>query len=479
MGLMGLLFKVAVECFDVLAWPLFALGYPLYASVQAIESNSKSDTRKLITYWVCFSLLLLLEHALAKQLNWLSYWLYIKLTIVGCLVVPRFDGSFYVYKHIVHPYLSMDPHVVLNWFIKLKQFLNQDNLLVEVKSESKETAPDALVNLAGSFTAFKGRQIEPDFGLSRNRPSVEIKEMTYATISGRDFDILPSKKVQKEWTCAVCQITTTSETDLILHLQGRQHENACEKLNSKNQASNAKTPASAKTNVLLDSKEMGISTIAGSDTPDKQHLKGVQKMLICSVCQETATSVTDFISHLRGNRHVDACGKPKAKEQTLKSNVSLSSASTNSPSDPGCNLPNILQSNSTQSPWTCAICEVITTRKMDLISHFQGKRHEDALDKLKVKIETSRRNIFPATMETSAPPENKGMAGSNHPDELHGKNFQQPWTCGICEVTVQGEATILSHLQGRRHVNACEKLKTPVQTPKRAISPVSIGNQSN
>lgn len=293
------------------------------------------------------------------------------------------------------------------------------------------------------------------------------KDMDTAMMTdGGSADKQHSTNMQKLWICAVCQETATSETDFVLHLQGRQHENAFEKLNPKNQSPSAKFPASVKTSVLLNSKDMGTATITSKGIPEKQHSNGVRKMLMCSVCQETAANMTDFISHLRGKQHLDACGKLKAKEQPLKSNVSLASAATSAPPGSGCDLPDKPQSNNNQSPWTCAVCDVTSSSKIDLISHFQGMRHKHALDLLKVKNETSRNNIFP---------ENGEMTGSNPSGEIRSKNFQKHWTCGLCQVTVTGEVAVVSHLQGRKHLNACMKPKVPTQTSKWAVSPASMG----
>ncbi|XP_065872556.1 HVA22-like protein a [Euphorbia lathyris] len=149
MDLMGLLFKFALESFHILAWPLVAIAYPLCASIQAIENNS--NTKKLITYWICFSLILLFENAFQQLLHSFPYWPYMKLMIVGCLVTPQFDGSFYIYNHFVHPYLSMNPHFVFNWLIKLSDILKQDYPLTQAKRESKETERQALQNLVPSL----------------------------------------------------------------------------------------------------------------------------------------------------------------------------------------------------------------------------------------------------------------------------------------------------------------------------------------
>ena len=79
----------------------------------------------------------------------IPFWHFLKLILVGCLVAPYFDGSVYVYKHIIRPCLSADPQVVINMFIKLKElFLEKYNLLVVIERDViKEHEPEALENL--------------------------------------------------------------------------------------------------------------------------------------------------------------------------------------------------------------------------------------------------------------------------------------------------------------------------------------------
>ncbi|KAA8545671.1 hypothetical protein F0562_020878 [Nyssa sinensis] len=99
----------AVKCFDVLAWPLVALGYPLCASIRAIESNSNSEMQKLITYWILFSLNSLFELGFVKLIEWLPFWPYLKLIATGWLVLPSFGGAYHVYECLVRPLLSVNP----------------------------------------------------------------------------------------------------------------------------------------------------------------------------------------------------------------------------------------------------------------------------------------------------------------------------------------------------------------------------------
>ncbi|RZC03513.1 HVA22-like protein a [Glycine soja] len=62
--------KLALKCLDHLAWPLLALGYPICASIQAIETNSNKETSDLISYWILLLLIYLFEYAFSRLLQW-------------------------------------------------------------------------------------------------------------------------------------------------------------------------------------------------------------------------------------------------------------------------------------------------------------------------------------------------------------------------------------------------------------------------
>jgi hypothetical protein len=66
----GSLLKVLAKNFDVLAGPLVALAYPLYASVKAIETKSPVDDQQWLTYWVMYSLITLFELTFASIIQW-------------------------------------------------------------------------------------------------------------------------------------------------------------------------------------------------------------------------------------------------------------------------------------------------------------------------------------------------------------------------------------------------------------------------
>nr|XP_011458388.1 PREDICTED: HVA22-like protein a isoform X1 [Fragaria vesca subsp. vesca] len=232
MGLLGVLGFV-LQCFDVLAWPLFALLYPLYSSIRAIETNSISDTHKLNTYWVVFSLILLFEHAFMKLLECCSLWPYMRLLFVFFLVIPHFDGALYVFKHLICPCLSMDPQIIFSLFKKRKESLVRENFLSEVERYVKENGYEGLEkSISCKSISIKpnggqhGMQVmvkkkettdnqvseaEPILTVNKDRSSaMQMKEKTIEVAADRRIlETPPSKKVQKELTAVSVLATQT------------------------------------------------------------------------------------------------------------------------------------------------------------------------------------------------------------------------------------------------------------------------------
>jgi hypothetical protein len=142
---------------------------------------------------------------------------------------------------------------------------------------------------------------------NRTSATVEIKGPVVVVAASREVPEIPvSKKVQKVWTCPICQVTTASEKTLNLHFQEMTHKATYEELKAKNQpnivnfgsfltvlASTTKKPyqpieepqKNESTNGLIEStttnheeigkgqpKSVTFSTAKGSDQPKKQVL---------------------------------------------------------------------------------------------------------------------------------------------------------------------------------------------------------------
>ncbi|KAE8729644.1 HVA22-like protein c [Hibiscus syriacus] len=145
----GNFLKVILKNFDVLAGPVISLLYPLYASVRAIESESREDDRQWLTYWVLYSMITLMELTFAKVIEWIPIWSYAKLIFTCWLVIPYFSGAAYVYEHYLRPFF-LNPQQTINiWYIPRKKdfFSKPDDILTAAERYIEENGTDAFEKL--------------------------------------------------------------------------------------------------------------------------------------------------------------------------------------------------------------------------------------------------------------------------------------------------------------------------------------------
>ncbi|KAF3963673.1 hypothetical protein ACB098_07G074100 [Castanea mollissima] len=398
MGFVGYLL-FSLKCFDLFAWPLFSLGYPLCASIRAIESNSNSDTRKLVAYWVLYSLILLFEHAFMKLLEWLPFWPTMKLIIMYRLMIPHFSSALYFYELLVQPCLSLEPQFVINLFNEWKEpYLKRDDFPPEAERYQKQNESEASKELLSSESKFIEHNIEPEeiravevteknevtaidrskfiehniepeeigavevteknevTAIDRSKftehniepeeiKAVEVTEKNEVTAIDRDTPIestlVQTKKstvivtdmkerdttksipdfmeVQKEWTCAICQVTTQSETTLNSHLRGKRHRATCEELKLITRAKNKGFPTStpkkhehpkqtqkkcASSNGLKEEVNIKQRGLHGLQKNSKKVVQNTHSPLWCYICNLRCGSKVDLESHHKGKKHL-------------------------------------------------------------------------------------------------------------------------------------------------------------------------------
>lgn len=167
----------------------------------------------------------------------------------------------------------------------------------------------------------------------RTIAEVKVKEATVQAAVAQKELLEQLRKVQKEWTCAVCQVKTSSEADLISHLGGRKHKGKCEELKlmvrtSKQTAKYkavSSSPASKGTQANQDSKKPVSRDGLSEDKFRKQAEKvqvnvksesckqntsngsnsgSVSLKSWCPYCEITCYRERDFLSHLKGKKHL-------------------------------------------------------------------------------------------------------------------------------------------------------------------------------
>ncbi|KAE9605954.1 putative transcription factor C2H2 family [Lupinus albus] len=196
-----LLVTILTKSLTFLTWPPLSFICPLYASVRAMKSDSRCSNQQCLAFWVLFSFSMIIEREFAVLFNRLPWWPNVKSMATILLLIPYFGGSLYIYKYLIKCYCT--------WNICTENFniVNQKSAHVVFDEDSN------FVHVTEQ-TIIPSQIQEKKLAVNQGRCEVPIK-YTRPTVT---------KQVQKEWSCALCQISTTSENCLLAHLQGKKHK---------------------------------------------------------------------------------------------------------------------------------------------------------------------------------------------------------------------------------------------------------------
>ncbi|XP_063631393.1 receptor expression-enhancing protein 5 isoform X2 [Cydia splendana] len=79
--------------------------YPAYMSMRALESPSKDDDTKWLTYWVVYACFSVVEYFSDFIVGWFPlYWLIKCIFIIWCYLPGELNGSLILYHRIIRPY---------------------------------------------------------------------------------------------------------------------------------------------------------------------------------------------------------------------------------------------------------------------------------------------------------------------------------------------------------------------------------------
>ncbi|CBI38244.3 unnamed protein product, partial [Vitis vinifera] len=447
--------KFSAACFDLLAWPLFALGYPLCASIRVIETKSISDVRKLVTYWVLFSLISLFDHAFSELLEWIPFWPYIKLMIICWLVIPHFDGSHYVYQNLVCPCLSMDTQVVMNWRFNesKKLFHSRENFLVVADRYIKENGAEALAKLIASK-------------LKSTKPNVEVKEI--------EAHAAPEKKGE-QWKCeepnvSQKEIQVVEVTEIKSGEDGRNRckgPNAAKKEIKVTEVTQRTFGGTAhwvkQTELNLGETKSNTTCIAGikeratalmtaeieacrdDRTPEISLHKKVQKEWACAVCLLTTQSEATLNSHLQGKRHQATSEQLKAKNQATKDNGS-----------PSASMAKISDQSTKEEQPKCT-SNNLNSKNNGISAASTVKKPDETKDDKRQKCASSNGPNQKNKKKALVPETNEQGHQKNLKQTGDGMKELGSW-CNICNVSCTSELDMASHLNGRRHFDSIKQL---------------------
>ncbi|KAL7236068.1 hypothetical protein ACSBR1_019360 [Camellia fascicularis] len=445
MGFVSFL-KLGLKCFfDFLAWPLFALVCPLYASVWAIESNSNSDMQNLVAYWIVFSLISLFELAFVKLIEWLPFWPYMKLMAICWLGLPHFNGACYVYECLIRPCLSVNPQGVINQFVNHKEDvpLNAESFLALAEMYVKENGSEALEKLIDrkSNHTMPNIDVEEIKAVTNTvaREMVETKEMAAAiqskfkepNVANEDAKTVePKEKIRAastQWS-KFKEFAVAKENAKAEELNEKNSTTATEQVKCVEEPIRSQTEKRTVTSIKIEEKTVigavreneveevpAVSAGGGENKVEERPAsENVQKEWTCAVCQVTTSCEENLKSHLQGRRHKSTCAELKAIKQAIKQ------ANKNK----GC--PSSTANQEPQKPISG-----------DWINQNKSKKQED-----KAQVNWTSRQCKQKEV--------KNTTG-------YGVKKSKLW-CVICNVKCPGEVDMASHLKGKKHLSQVQHI---------------------
>ncbi|XP_028081166.1 uncharacterized abhydrolase domain-containing protein DDB_G0269086-like isoform X10 [Camellia sinensis] len=481
MGFVSFL-KLGLKCFfDFLAWPLFALVCPLYASVQAIESNSNSDMRNLVAYWIVFSLISLFELAFAKLIEWLPFWPYMKLMAICWLGIPNFKGACYVYECLIHSCLSVNLQGVIKRFVKHKDDLplNAESFLAVAERYVKENRSEELEKLIDRSRHTTPNIDEEDVKAVTNTEEKEtataIQTFEEPNVAKEDAKAVdPKEKILSDSThwSRFEEPYVANENAKAGELNEKNPTAATEQVNCVEPnliQTEKKTVAASEiiektvTQDLRENKVVEVPAAAAGGGENKvtevPASENVQREWTCAACHVTTMCEKNFQSHLQGRKHKAKFVAEEKEIQTIKeANVAKEDAKAVESKEK-------IPSDSTQ--WS-KFKDSNVANKNNIAGELSEKNPAAATEQVNCvepnliqteKNTVAAREIIEKTV-TQDVRENKVLevpavaagGGENKVTEIPASEYvQREWTCAACHLTTMCEKNFQSHLQGRKH----------------------------
>ncbi|XP_030944656.1 uncharacterized protein LOC115969201 isoform X3 [Quercus lobata] len=495
MGFVGYLF-FALKCFDLFACPLFSLGYPLCASICAIESNSNSDTRKLIAYWVFYSLISLFEHAFMKLLEWLPFWPHMKLIIMYWLMIPHFGNALYFYELLVQPCLSLVPQIVINLFNEWKEHcLKRDGFPTEAaeryQKQNESEASEELISSdeSKSIENNVGQKEDKDVEVTEENEDVEVTEKNEVAAIERSKSIEDNVEQKEDKDVEVTKenedvevteenedVGVTEKNEVVAIERSKSIEDNVEQKEDKDVEV---TKENEDVEVTEENEDVGVTekneVVAierSKSIEDNVEQKEDKDVEVTEENEDVEVTEENEDVGVTEKNEVVAIERVTPIESTLvqtgKSIETLTDMNVTSKSTP--------DFTKVQKEWACAICKVTIQSETTLNSHLQGKRHKANCEVLKAITRAKKKNFPTSTTKKHEQTQTqKKCASSNglkeevnikqwdvHGLQINSKKIVQdtrsPLSCYICNLRCPNKDNLDGHLKGKKHLARIREL---------------------
>ncbi|XP_024042260.1 uncharacterized protein LOC18043214 isoform X2 [Citrus clementina] len=294
---------------------------------------------------------------------------------------------------------------------------SRDSAGQEMKAKVEEESAKAnrtVVGLDQKEEGCQAQQVKP-------YPNLCGSKQEAATLPAGSGELpLTSSKKPTDWSCALCQFSTTSKRDLDEHLQGRKHEakeeglpgdqKMCSNSTSRNSIENRDSAGEEIKATVEEESVKANKTVVGLD----QKVEGGQD------------------EHLQGKEH-------KAKEAKLIGAQTTSSSSTSKESGKTIRPESGFRPESAGQ----AIKAKVEEESVEAIKTVVGLDQKvEGGQTLQVKPKS---NLCGTNQNAAAPP-----AGSGELPSTNSTKTEQ-WSCALCQVSATTQRGLDEHLQGRKH----------------------------
>ncbi|BAO41986.2 protein YOP1 [Kluyveromyces marxianus DMKU3-1042] len=76
---------------------------PTYYSLKALKTNTTKDDTQLLTYWIVFSFLSVIEFWSKAILAWVPFYWFFKTLFLLYIAIPSLGGAQFVFKRVIEP----------------------------------------------------------------------------------------------------------------------------------------------------------------------------------------------------------------------------------------------------------------------------------------------------------------------------------------------------------------------------------------
>ncbi|KAG7253032.1 hypothetical protein CRUP_024665 [Coryphaenoides rupestris] len=122
---------------------LIGFAYPAYISIKAIESATKEDDTKWLTYWVVYGVFSVAEFFGDIFLSWFPFYYMGKCAfLVWCMAPTPSNGSVLIYTRIIRPFFLKNESKIDD------AFKNISDKATDVADKFKDEAKRAVANIA-------------------------------------------------------------------------------------------------------------------------------------------------------------------------------------------------------------------------------------------------------------------------------------------------------------------------------------------